>query len=157
MSEPRTGTPMILVDADACPVKEEIYTVAFRHKLLVRLYAGSYLRHPEHPSITMIAAGSAFDAADDLIVADAGPACLVITADLPLADRALKAGAMVLTHRGEALTLANIGAKLATRDLLADLRGGLEGQRLGGPRPFSKTDRSAFAQALEQAARRIKA
>lgn len=148
---------MILVDADACPVKEDIYTVAFRHKLPVRLYAGSYLRHPDHPLISMIMAGDAFDAADDLIAAASGPGCLVITADLPLADRALKAGAMVLTHRGEALTLANIGARLATRDLLADLRGGLEGQGLGGPRPFAKSDRSAFAQALEQAARRIKA
>lgn len=148
---------MILVDADACPVKEEIYTVAFRHKLPVRLYAGSYLRHPDHPLITMTMAGDAFDAADDLIAQASGPGCLVITADLPLADRALKAGATVLTHRGEVLTLANIGARLATRDLLADLRGGLEGQGLGGPRPFAKSDRSAFAQALEQAARRIKA
>lgn len=148
---------MILVDADACPVKDEIYTVAFRHKLPVRLYAGSYLRHPDHPLITMTMAGDGFDAADDLIALASGPGCLVITADLPLADRALKAGALVLSHRGEVLTLANIGARLATRDLLADLRGGLEGQGLGGPRPFSKADRSAFAQALEQAARRIKA
>lgn len=148
---------MILVDADACPVKNEIYTVAFRHKLPVRLYAGSYLRHPDHPLITMTMAGDGFDAADDLIALASGPGCLVITADLPLADRALKAGALVLSHRGEVLTLANIGARLATRDLLADLRGGLEGQGLGGPRPFSKADRSAFAQALEQAARRIKA
>jgi uncharacterized protein YaiI (UPF0178 family) len=146
---------MILVDADACPVKDEIYTVAFRHKRPVRLYAGSYLRHPDHPLISMIMAGDAFDAADDLIVATAAPGTLVITADLPLADRSLKAGAMVLTHRGEVLTTANIGAKLATRDLLADLRGGLEGQGLGGPRPFSKSDRSAFAQALEQALRRL--
>lgn len=154
--------PMILVDADACPVKDEIYTVAFRHKLPVRLFAGSYLRHPDHALIQMTMAGDAFDAADDLIAAMAGPGCLVITADLPLADRAIKAGAAVLTHRGEGLTATNIGARLATRDLLADLRGGLDGQglgghALGGPRPFSRSDRSAFAQALEQAARRIKA
>jgi uncharacterized protein YaiI (UPF0178 family) len=148
---------MILVDADACPVKDEIYTVAFRHRLPVRLFAAGYLRHPEHPLITMTVAGDAFDAADDLIAAAAAPGTLVITADLPLADRALKAGAQVLTPRGEALTAQNIGAKLATRDLLADLRGGLEGQTLGGPRPFTKSDRSAFAQALEQAVRRIKA
>lgn len=146
---------MILVDADACPVKDEIYTVAYRHKLPVRLYAASYLRHPDHPLISMTMAGDAFDAADDLIAAAAGPGTLVITADLPLADRALKAGAEVLTHRGEALTTANIGGKLATRDLMADLRGGLEGQALGGPRPFSKADRSGFAQALERAARRL--
>ena len=146
---------MILVDADACPVKEEIYTVAFRHKVPVRLFAGQYLRHPDHPLISMTMAGYAFDAADDLIAEAAAPGTLVITADLPLADRAIKAGAQVMTHRGEALTAANIGGKLATRDLLADLRGGLEGQTLGGPRPFSKTDRSAFLQALDRALRKL--
>ena len=146
---------MILVDADACPVKEEIYTVAFRHKTPVRLFAGQYLRHPDHPLISMTMAGDAFDAADDLIAEAAGPGKLVITADLPLADRAIKAGARVMTHRGEALTAANIGGKLATRDLLADLRGGLEGQTLGGPRPFSKSDRSAFLQALDRALRTL--
>ncbi|NKX46059.1 YaiI/YqxD family protein [Roseicyclus persicicus] len=148
---------MILVDADACPVKEEIYTVAFRHGLPVRLVAGSYLRHPDHPLISMTVAGDAFDAADDVIAEAAAPGSLVITADVPLADRALKAGAQVLTPRGEALTPQNIGGKLATRDLLADLRGGLEGQTLGGPRPFTKSDRSTFAQALERAVRGIKA
>ena len=146
---------MILVDADACPVKDEIYTVAFRHKMPVRLFAGQYLRHPDHPLITMTMAGDAFDAADDLIVEQAAPGCLVITADLPLADRAIKAGAKVLTHRGEALTATNIGLKLATRDLLADLRGGLDGQTLGGPRPFSKADRSAFLQALDRTLRML--
>jgi len=146
---------MILVDADACPVKDEIYTVAFRHKTPVRLFAGSYLRHPDHPLISMTMAGDAFDAADDLIAEAAAPGTLVITADLPLADRAIKAGARVLSHRGEALTGANIGSKLATRDLLADLRGGLEGQTLGGPRPFSKSDRSAGLQALDRALRTL--
>jgi uncharacterized protein YaiI (UPF0178 family) len=146
---------VILVDADACPVKEEIYTVAFRHKMPVRLFAGQYLRHPDHPLITMTMAGDAFDAADDLIAESAAPGTLVITADLPLADRVLKAGATVLTHHGEALTTQNIGGRLATRDLLADLRGGLEGQTLGGPRPFSKTDRSAFLQALDRALRTL--
>ena len=146
---------MILVDADACPVKDEIYTVAFRHALPVRLFAAGYLRHPAHPLISMTVAGAAFDAADDLIADAAGPGQLVVTADLPLADRALKAGAQVLTPRGEALTAANIGARLATRDLMADLRGGREGQGLGGPRPFCRSDRSAFAQALERAARRL--
>jgi hypothetical protein len=146
---------MILVDADACPVKDEIYTVAYRHKLPVRLFAASYLRTPDHPLISMTVAGDAFDAADDLIAGAAGPGTLVITADLPLADRAIKAGAAVLTPRGDTLSARNIGAKLATRDLLADLRGGLEGQGLGGPRPFSRADRSAFAQALDRVARRL--
>lgn len=157
MAAAPAGGPVILVDADACPVKDDIYTVAFRHKLPVRLFAGSYLRHPDHPLIAMVVAGEGFDAADDKIAEQANPQALVITADLPLAHRAIGAGAAVLTPRGEQLTPANIGAKLATRDLLADLRGGLDGQALGGPRPFSKADRSAFAQALEQAVRRIKA
>jgi uncharacterized protein YaiI (UPF0178 family) len=145
----------ILVDADACPVKDQIYAAAYRHRVPVTLYAGSYLRHPDHPLISMVTAGDAFDAADDLIVADAGPGTLVVTADLPLAGRAIEKGAAVLTPRGEVLDAANIGGKLATRDLMADLRGGLEGQGLGGPRAFSKADRSAFAQAIETALRRL--
>ncbi len=146
---------MILVDADACPVKEQIYAAAYRHGTPVRLFAAGYLRHPEHPLISMTVAGDAFDAADDLIADAAVPGTLVVTADLPLAARAIETGAAVLTPRGERLDAANIGPKLATRDLMADLRGGLEGQSLGGPRPFSKADRSAFAQAIEAALRRL--
>jgi uncharacterized protein YaiI (UPF0178 family) len=147
--------PAILVDADACPVKDEIYKAAWRHQIPVHLFAATWLRHPDHPAITMTVAGDAFDAADDLIVAAAAPGMLVITTDLPLADRAVKSGALVLTPKGERLTPTNIGSRLATRDLLADLRGGLEGQGLGGPKPFSKADRSAFLQALETALRTL--
>lgn len=146
---------MILVDADACPVKEQVYAAAYRHGTPVRLFAASYLRHPEHPLISMTVAGEGFDAADDLIAEAAGPGTLVVTADLPLAGRVIEAGAAVLTPRGETLDAANIGGRLATRDLMADLRGGLEGQTLGGPRPFSKADRSTFAQAIETALRRL--
>ncbi|MDG4648863.1 YaiI/YqxD family protein [Roseibacterium sp. SDUM158017] len=146
---------MILVDADACPVKDQVYAAAYRHKMPVRLFAGSYLRHPDHPLISMTVAGDAFDAADDLIAEAAAPGTLVITADIPLAARAVEAGAAVLTPRGETLDATNIGAKLATRDLMADLRGGLDGQALGGPRAFSKADRSAFAGAIETALRRL--
>jgi hypothetical protein len=146
---------VILVDADACPVKEQIYAAAYRHKMPVRLFAASYLRHPDHPLISMTMAGEGFDAADDLIAEAAAPGTLVVTADLPLAARAIEAGAFVLTPRGEVLDARNIGAKVATRDLMAELRGGLEGQALGGPRAFSKADRSAFAQAIETALRRL--
>jgi uncharacterized protein YaiI (UPF0178 family) len=146
---------VILVDADACPVKEQIYAAAYRHKMPVRLFAASYLRHPDHPLISMTMAGEGFDAADDLIAEAAAPGTLVVTADLPLAARAIEAGAFVLTARGEVLDARNIGAKVATRDLMAELRGGLEGQALGGPRAFSKADRSAFAQAIETALRRL--
>lgn len=145
----------ILVDADACPVKEQVYAAAFRHGRPIRLYAAGYLRHPEHPLITMVVAGDGFDAADDRIVTDAGPGTIVVTTDLPLAARAIAKGAAVLTPRGERLDATNIGARLATRDLLADLRGGLEGQGLGGPRAFSRADRSAFAQAIELALRKL--
>ena len=146
---------MILIDADACPVKDEIYKVAWRHKIAVTLFAATWLRHPDHPLITMEVAGDAFDAADDLIVERAGPGDLVITADIPLADRAIAKGAVVLTPRGDALTAQNIGSKLATRDLMQDLRGGLDGMAMGGPRPFSKSDRSQFLNALENALRKL--
>lgn len=146
---------MILVDADACPVKEQIYAAAYRHNCPVRLHAAGYLRHPDHPLISMHVAGDAFDAADDRIAEEAGPGTLVVTADIPLAARVIEAGAEVLTPRGETLDAKNIGGKLATRDLMADLRGGLEGQGMGGPRPFSKADRSAFANAIETALRRL--
>ncbi|MEM7722277.1 MAG: YaiI/YqxD family protein [Pseudomonadota bacterium] len=146
---------MILVDADACPVKDEIYKVAWRHKIPVKLFAATWLRHPEHPLISMEVAGDAFDAADDLIAEVATPGDIVITADIPLADRVITKGATVLTPRGDAMTAQNIGSKLATRDLMQDLRGGLDGQTLGGPRPFSKADRSHFLNALENALRRL--
>jgi uncharacterized protein len=146
---------VILVDADACPVKDQVYAAAYRHKVPVRLFAATWLRHPEHPLISMTMAGDGFDAADDLIAEAAGPGTLVVTADLPLAARAIEKGAAVLTPRGETLDARNIGGRLATRDLLADLRGGLEGQGLGGPRPFSRADRSAFAGAIETALRRL--
>jgi len=146
---------MIFVDADACPVKDEIYKVAWRHKMPVVLFAATWLRHPEHPQISLEVAGDAFDAADDLIAERARPGCLVITADIPLADRALSKGAAVLTPRGDALTPQNIGSKLATRDLMQDLRGGLDGMSMGGPKPFSKSDRSQFLNALENTIRKL--
>lgn len=148
--------PLILIDGDACPVKDEIYTCAFRHRIPVRLVAGSYLRHPDHPLITMTMAGEAFDAADDVIAKAARPGALVITADILLAERCLDAGAVVLDHKGRAFTANSIGAQVAVRAIMADLRAGLEGQTLGGQKPFSQKDRSAFSNALETALRRLK-
>jgi len=146
----------IWIDGDACPVKDEVYTCAYRHNIPVQLVAGSYLRHPNHPLITMTMAGDAFDAADDVIAQGAGPGSLVITADILLAERCLEAGANVLNHRGEAFTANSIGAQVATRAIMADLRAGLEGQALGGQKPFSQRDRSQFSNALETALRRLK-
>ncbi len=146
---------MILVDADACPVKEEIYKAAYRHKCSVRLVANQYLRHPDHPLISMQMVDDGFDAADDAIADAAGPSTLVITADILLAERCIAAGAVVLGHKGDRFTANSIGAQVATRAIMADLRAGLDGQGIGGAKPFSKADRSAFSNALESALRAL--
>ncbi len=147
---------LILIDGDACPVKEEVYKCAYRHAIPVRLVAGSYLRHPDHPLITMVMAGDGFDAADDVIYEASAPGTLVITADILLAERCLEKGALVIDHKGNAFTANSIGSQVATRAIMADLRSGLEGQTLGGQKPFSQKDRSAFSNALETALRRLK-
>jgi uncharacterized protein len=139
----------ILVDADACPVKDEIYKVAFRRAVGVAVVSNMRLRVPDHPLIERITVSDAFDAADDWIAAEAGPRSVVITADILLADRCLKAGAVVLSPTGKPFTTASIGGAIATRAIMADLRAG--GDVIGGPAPFAKTDRSRFLQALDEA------
>ncbi len=146
-------TPRILVDADACPVKDEIYKVAYRLEVPVTIVSNSHLRVPAHPLLTRVVVSDGFDAADDWIAEAAGPACVVVTADILLADRALKAGATVLSPTGKPFTTASIGGAIATRAIMADLRAG--GDQLGGPAPFAKADRSRFLQALDQALVRI--
>ena len=140
----------ILVDADACPVKEEIYRVALRHDAAVKVVSNSPFRIPDHPRITRVLVSDAFDAADDLIAEEANPRSVVITGDILLADRCLKAGAMVIGHNGKPFTAASIGSAIATRAIMADLRAGM-GEGSGGPAPFAKADRSRFLQALDQA------
>ena len=135
------------MDADACPVKDEIYKVAWRYDVLVTIVSNSHLRVPDHPLINRIVVSDGFDAADDWIAEHADAARIVITADILLADRCLKAGATVLAPTGKPFTLNSIGAAIATRAIMADLRAG--GDQLGGPAPFSKTDRSNFLQALD--------
>lgn len=148
-------TPQILVDADACPVKDEIYRVAWRHEVPVKVVSNSRLRVPEHPLIERITVSDGFDAADDWIAEAANAQSVVITADILLADRALKAGATVLGHNGKPFTMASIGPAIATRAIMADLRSGMS-EGLGGPPPFSKADRSQFLQALDSALVRLK-
>lgn len=150
MSEP----PLILVDADACPVKEEIYKVAFRHHAAVRIVSNAHLRVPAHPLIERVTVGAGFDAADDWIAERAGRHTVVVTGDILLADRCLKAGATVIAPNGKSFTTSSIGAAIATRAIMADLRGG--GDQLGGPAPFAKADRSRFLQALDEALVRLK-
>jgi uncharacterized protein YaiI (UPF0178 family) len=144
-------TPRILVDADACPVKDEIYKVALRHEVPVVIVANSYIRIPEHRLITRQIVSDGFDAADDWIAGVADAVSVVITADIPLADRCLKAGARVLAPTGKPFTPDSIGGALATRAIMADLRVGVAGIGASGPAPFSKADRSRFLSALDTA------
>ena len=146
--------PEILVDADACPVKEEIFKVAYRLEVPVILVANSYLRTPNHPLISMEVVSDGFDAADDWIAERASPANLVITADILLAGRCIETGATVLAPTGKPFTDANIGGAIATRAIMADLRAGLE--QTGGPAPFSNKDRSNFLNALDRELNRLK-
>lgn len=139
----------LYVDADACPVKPEVYRVAKRHDLRVTLVAASGMRIPSDPNLSLEVVAQGFDAADDWIVARAGPGDIVVTADIPLAARCLERGAYVLGPTGRPFTESNIGDALATRNLLADLRGA--GLDSSGPPPFDPRDRSRFLQALDQA------
>lgn len=149
-----SGTPHILVDADACPVKDETYKVAWRHAVPVTLVSNQYLRIPDHPLIDRVVVSDGFDAADDWIAERSDATKLVVTADILLADRCLKAGATVLKPNGTPFTTSSIGAAIATRAIMADLRAG--GDQIGGPAPFSAKDRSAFLQALDTALVRMK-
>jgi uncharacterized protein YaiI (UPF0178 family) len=144
----------ILVDADACPVKEEIYKVAFLHAVPVTIVSNSPIRVPAHELIERVVVSDAFDAADDWIAEHADPRTVVITADILLADRCLKAGAAVIAPNGKPFTSASIGGAIATRAIMADLRVGADGMT-GGPAPFAKADRSRFLQALDGALVRL--
>jgi uncharacterized protein YaiI (UPF0178 family) len=150
-----SDTPVkIYVDADACPVKDEIYRVAERLACHVTVVAGNFIRVPASPWIDRIAAGPGLDAADDWIAERAGPGDVVITADIPLASRCVKTGAAVLSPTGKAFSEENIGMTLAVRNLMHDLRSA--GEVTGGPSSFSPRDRSAFLAALDQTIRRVK-
>src|ERR1700744_1708122 len=147
------NTTRIYVDADACPVKDEIYRVAARHALPVSVVAGNFIRVPQDPLIERIAAGSGMDAADDWIAERAGKGDIVITSDIPLASRCVKSGADVIAPNGKPFTEQSIGMTLAVRNLMTDLRS--SGEVPGGPRGFSPRDRSAFLSVLDQTIRRI--
>ncbi|WP_336811224.1 YaiI/YqxD family protein [Bosea sp. MMO-172] len=144
----------IYIDADACPVKDEIYRVAGRHGLYVFVVANSFLNVPREPWIERVTVPGSFDAADDWIAERVSRGSIVITADIPLADRCIKAGADVIGPTGKPFTEASIGMALATRDMMEDLRA--MGTVQGGPKPFSQKDRSAFLQALDLAIQRLK-
>ena len=138
----------VFVDADACPVKQEVYRVARRYGLHVTLVSNSPMRVPDETGIQLQIVGQGTDAADDWIVENVVPDDVVVTADIPLADRCVKVGARVLSPKGKVFTDANVGSALATRDLLTDLRGA--GEITGGPPPFDARDRSRFLQELDR-------
>jgi hypothetical protein len=144
----------IYVDADACPVKGEVYRVAERYGAKVLVVANGFLMVPPSPLIERVVVDGGFDAADDWIAARAGHGDVVVTADIPLASRCVKAGAAVLGPNGKAFTEASVGMALATRNLMADLRA--MGTVSGGPPPFSARDRSRFLSALDETIVRLR-
>jgi uncharacterized protein YaiI (UPF0178 family) len=144
----------IYVDADACPVKDEVYRVAARHEIKVLIVTNSPIAVPRDPLVERVVVGGGMDAADDWIAERAGPGDIVVTADIPLASRCVKAGAAVLAPNGKAFDEDSIGMTLATRNLLHELRGA--GEITGGPKPFAPRDRSAFLSALDRAIVRFK-
>ncbi len=144
----------ILVDADACPVKDEVYKVCFRLQLPVSVVANSYLRVPDHRLVERVVVGSEMDAADDYIAGEAHARCVVVTADILLADRCLKAGATVIAPNGKPFDENSIGIAVAMRSIMADLRAG--GEMVGSNPPFTKADRSRFLSAMDNALTRLK-
>ncbi|HEX8839890.1 MAG TPA: YaiI/YqxD family protein [Sphingomicrobium sp.] len=148
-----SGPVRILVDADACPVKDEVYRVAWRREVPVRVVSNSWLRVPNHPLIERVVVSEKFDAADDWIAEEADTRTVVVTGDILLADRCLKKGATVIGNNGRPFTSASIGGAIATRAIMADLRAGAG--VTGGPAPFAKADRSRFLQALDEALVRL--
>jgi len=144
----------IFVDADACPVKQEVYRVANRYRLDVTLVANAWMRIPNKPGLTLEVVADRFDAADNWIVERVQPHDIVITADIPLASRCLKKGAQVMSPTGKPFTNDNIGGAVAIRDLLSDLRSA--GEITGGPAPLKKRDRSRFLQQLDNVIQSIR-
>jgi uncharacterized protein YaiI (UPF0178 family) len=144
----------IFVDADACPVKQEVYRVAGRYRLDVTLVTNSWMRVPNEPWIALEVVEDGIDAADDWIVEHVQPNDIVVTADIPLASRCLKEGARVIGPTGKSFTEINIGQAVATRDLLSELRDA--GEITGGPPPLKKRDRSRFLQQLDEVIQSIR-
>jgi uncharacterized protein YaiI (UPF0178 family) len=155
MVSPGECATTIYIDADACPVKEEVYRVAARYAIPVVLVANSRMRVPEGSSVKLVlVAGGQLDSADDWIAERAGAADIVVTADIPLASRCVAAGARVLDPRGRVHTEESVGDALATRNLMSQLREA--GAVTGGPAPHAKRDRSLFLQKLDELVQQIR-
>jgi hypothetical protein len=138
----------VFIDADACPVKDEVYRVAERYQLKVLLVANKWMKMPENPRHEMVVAPADFDGVDDWIVEHVQPNDIVITSDILLADRCVKTGARVLGPKGVEFTEDNIGSAVAHRELMQNLRH--MGEMTGGPSAMTKADRSQFLGKLDQ-------
>jgi len=150
-----SGTAIaIYVDADACPVKQEVYRVAERHGLKVFVVSNSPIAIPRDPLIERVVVAAGMDAADDWIAERAVKGAIVVTQDIPLAARAVKAGAVAIAPNGKPFTEDTVGMALATRNLMDSLRSA--GEITGGPKPFAPKDRSAFLQSLDREIVRLK-
>jgi uncharacterized protein YaiI (UPF0178 family) len=144
----------ILIDADGCPVKEEVYKVAERYKLSVLLVANKALNLPLNPLLKMVVVSGGFDAADDWIVENSADGDIVITVDILLADRCVKKNVRVLGHKGDEFTTDNIGSAVANRELMQNLRH--MGEMRGGPAPMDKKARSNFLGTLDRIIQSLK-
>ena len=151
---PQANAIILYLDADACPVKDEAYKVAERYGVRTVVVANSWIHVPRDARIERVVVAAGLDLADDWIAERACRGAIVITADIPLAARCVKAGADVIAPNGKAFTEQSIGNTLATRNLMDGLRSA--GQVTGGPRPFAAKDRSAFLSALDLAITRLK-
>jgi len=138
----------IFIDADACPVKDEVYRVAQRYGLQVHVVANAFIQVPAHPKIARVVVEAGPDVADDWIAQRATPGDVVITNDIPLAERVLQAGAAAVSPTGRPFTVDSIGTAIAQRAIMEQLRS--TGAVTGGPKPFDRTDRSRFLQALDE-------
>lgn len=143
----------IYIDADACPVKDETYKVALRYKIKVIVVANQHMHIPISPLLEMQVVSGGFDAADDWIIEQVGPKDIVVTADILLADRAIKKGASALGHKGNEFTEDNVGDAVASRELASHLR--QTGEMRGGPAPMQKKDRSLYLGKLDQIIQRL--
>lgn len=147
-------TIALYIDADACPVKAEIYRVAERYGLKVYVVSNSYINVPRDPRIERVVVSDGFDAADDWIAERVGPGDIVITSDIPLADRSLKKGAAAIGSTGIAFTTSSIGMAMASRELMSNLRA--MGEATGGPKPMSQRDRSRFLSTLDETIQKLR-
>jgi len=142
----------IYIDADACPVKDEVYKVAGRYGLKTLVVSNSFMMIPASPLIERVIVDAGPDIADDWIAERAAPGDVVVTNDIPLADRVIKAGATAIKPNGQPFTADSIGGALAQRAIMEHIRS--TGEITGGPRPFDRNDRSRFLQALDEAIQR---